>query len=62
MHSESGPLYFGSLICHDYLIHLADNKALATYADNLEAVCVETIEEGFMTKDLALCVKGSMKK
>jgi isocitrate dehydrogenase len=35
---------------------------LATYAENLEAVCIETIEEGFMTKDLALCIKGSMKE
>lgn len=43
-------------------IILADNKALAAYAENLEAVCIETIEEGFMTKDLALCIKGSMKK
>lgn len=48
--------------CIDYTDPLADNPNLATFADNLEAVCVETIEAGFMTKDLALCVKGSMKK
>lgn len=39
-----------------------DNKDLATFAENLEAVCIETIEAGFMTKDLALCIKGSMSK
>lgn len=38
---------------------LDSNKQLAKFADNLEAVCIETIEAGFMTKDLALCVKGS---
>ena len=44
------------------LILSTDNKDLATFADNLEAVCIETIEAGFMTKDLALCIKGSMSK
>ena len=39
-----------------------DNKDLATFAENLDAVCIETIEAGFMTKDLALCIKGSMSK
>lgn len=41
---------------------LDSNKDLATFAENLEAVCIETIEAGFMTKDLALCIKGSMSK
>lgn len=26
----------------------------------LEKVCIDTIESGFMTKDLAICVAGSM--
>ncbi len=30
---------------------------LADFAKTLEAVCIETIEDGHMTKDLALCVK-----
>lgn len=38
---------------------LDDNKPLGVFADTLEKVCVETIESGFMTKDLAICVKGS---
>ena len=38
------------------------NKPLAEFSDNLEAVCIETIEAGFMTKDLALCIKGSIKE
>lgn len=37
---------------------LDDNKPLADFADKLEAVCVETIEAGHMTKDLAICIKG----
>lgn len=37
---------------------LDNNPELARFATNLEAVCVETIEAGFMTKDLAICIKG----
>ncbi|GMS95475.1 hypothetical protein PENTCL1PPCAC_17650, partial [Pristionchus entomophagus] len=37
---------------------LDKNAALATFADNLEAVCIETMEDGHMTKDLAICIKG----
>lgn len=43
------------------LLHRAklDNNArLKKFAENLEAVCIETIESGFMTKDLAICIKG----
>lgn len=43
------------------LLHRAkldDNKPLADFANKLEAVCVETIEAGYMTKDLAICIKG----
>ncbi len=32
------------------------NDALVAFADTLEYVCVETVEAGFMTKDLALLV------
>jgi isocitrate dehydrogenase len=35
---------------------LDGNDALATFADTLEKVCVDTVEAGFMTKDLALLV------
>ena len=38
------------------------NKPLAVFAQNLETVCIETIESGAMTKDLALCIKGSLSK
>ena len=37
---------------------LDNNLPLAKFATNLEAVCIETIEAGFMTKDLAICIKG----
>jgi isocitrate dehydrogenase len=37
---------------------LDKNQALADFAHGLEAVCVETVESGKMTKDLALCVHG----
>jgi isocitrate dehydrogenase len=35
---------------------LDDNAALARFADTLEKVCVSTVEEGSMTKDLALLI------
>lgn len=37
---------------------LDKNDALAKFAQALEDVCIETIEGGFMTKDLALCIKN----
>lgn len=43
------------------LLHRAkldNNTELKNFANNLEAVCIETIESGFMTKDLAICIKG----
>nr|WIM01432.1 isocitrate dehydrogenase [Limnephilus flavicornis] len=43
------------------LLHRAkldNNKKLNDFAEALEAVCIETIESGFMTKDLAICIKG----
>jgi len=43
------------------LLHRAkldDNQQLEDFANKLEQVCIETIEAGFMTKDLAICVKG----
>ncbi len=35
---------------------LDDNDELAKFADTLEKVCVNTVEKGFMTKDLALLI------
>ncbi|KAM7358954.1 isocitrate dehydrogenase [NADP] cytoplasmic isoform 1-T1 [Cochliomyia hominivorax] len=43
------------------LLHRAkldNNTELQKFADTLEKVCVDTIESGFMTKDLAICIKG----
>lgn len=43
------------------LLHRAkldNNKELEVFCRTLEKVCVETIEDGFMTKDLAICIKG----
>ena len=37
---------------------LDSNAELARFAQALEEVCVETIEAGLMTKDLAICIKG----
>jgi len=37
---------------------LDDNKGLIEFCDILEKVCVETVENGVMTKDLALCIHG----
>lgn len=36
-----------------------DTPALVRFAENLEKVCVKTVESGFMTKDLALLVGSS---
>ncbi|MEP2943955.1 MAG: NADP-dependent isocitrate dehydrogenase [Hyphomicrobiales bacterium] len=35
---------------------LDDNKKLADFATKLEQVCIDTVETGFMTKDLALLI------
>jgi len=40
---------------------LDNNKALEQFALALEEVCVETVDSGFMTKDLALCVHGEKR-
>jgi len=37
---------------------LDGNTKLAEFSKALEEVCIETIESGFMTKDLAICIKG----
>jgi len=41
---------------------LDNNARLAAFSKALEESCVETVESGFMTKDLALCVKGDISK
>jgi len=38
---------------------LDNNADLAKFATALEEVCVETVQAGFYTKDLALCVAGT---
>jgi isocitrate dehydrogenase len=40
---------------------LDDNKALARFAQTLERVCVDTVEAGYMTKDLALLVGADQR-
>jgi isocitrate dehydrogenase len=40
---------------------LDNNSALAAFAKTLEKVCVDTVEAGFMTKDLALLVGDQQK-
>jgi len=41
---------------------LDGNQALGHFAETLERVCIETMEAGFMTKDLALCIHGKDMK
>ena len=41
---------------------LDNNAALAKFTSALEAACIETVEKGIMTKDLALCIAGSESK
>lgn len=40
---------------------LDNTPAVTAFADTLEQVCVETVESGLMTKDLALLVGGDAK-
>jgi isocitrate dehydrogenase len=40
---------------------LDNNEALAKFATTLERVCVETVEAGYMTKDLALLVGADQR-
>ena len=39
--------------------HLDENQELIDFCKALEEVCIETVESGKMTKDLALCIHGS---
>jgi len=41
---------------------LDNNPELKRFCDTLEKVCVETIESGKMTKDLAICIHGNNVK
>jgi isocitrate dehydrogenase len=38
---------------------LDDTKTLVDFCEALEKSCVDTIEAGFMTKDLAVCIHGN---
>jgi isocitrate dehydrogenase len=40
---------------------LDNSAALAKFADNLEKVCIDTVEAGYMTKDLALLIGADQK-
>jgi isocitrate dehydrogenase len=47
------------------LIHrgkLDANPDLVHFAETLEKVCVDTVDNGCMTKDLAACIYGGMSK
>lgn len=39
---------------------LDNNTDLLRFCTALEQACIETVEAGFMTKDLALCIKGTI--
>ena len=38
---------------------LDNNQALIDFCLSLERVCIETVESGIMTKDLAVCIHGN---
>jgi isocitrate dehydrogenase len=38
---------------------LDENQSLIDFSNALEQVCIETVEEGKMTKDLAVCIHGN---
>lgn len=37
---------------------LDNNAKLKKFVETLEKVCIDTIQSGFFTKDLAICIKG----
>ena len=41
---------------------LDNNDALKVFCEKLEQTCIESIENGQMTKDLALCIHGKDMK
>jgi|TARA_B100000287_G_C20671648_1_gene793601 isocitrate dehydrogenase len=46
------------------LLHISNldkNSELKTFAENLESICISTVEKGIMTKDLALMVGPDQK-
>ena len=43
----------------DHRAKLDNNKHLADFCASLEKACIETMESGFLTKDLAICIHGS---
>jgi len=51
----------GNSISLSHRAKLDDNAALAKFAETLEKVCVETVEAGDMTKNLALLVGPEQK-
>ena len=40
---------------------LDGNEALKKWCEEMEAAVIETVETGFMTKDLAICIAGTMQ-
>ena len=38
---------------------LDNNQALIDFCNDLEKVCIDTVESGIMTKDLAVCIHGN---
>ena len=45
----------------EYRAQLDKNKPLEKFCKDLEAAIIETVEKGFMTKDLAICVYNTNK-
>jgi isocitrate dehydrogenase len=43
----------------DFRGKLDGNQELRHFAQTLERVCIETVESGYMTKDLAVCIHGN---
>jgi isocitrate dehydrogenase len=42
-----------------FVVNLDNNQELIHFCHDLEAVCIETVESGKMTKDLAVCIHGN---
>ena len=44
----------------EYRAKLDGNEQLKEFAQKVEAAVIESVEQGFMTKDLAICVHNTM--
>ena len=61
MVSSNKEILFGNFINSSNYTDLDNNQELINFCKTLEEVCIETVESGSMTKDLAILIDKSAK-